>query len=77
MMTGMGQLAIEMQHSIKDVCSLNEQCFFGSTCSYKCNKYGLYGLSAFFFLVSIISLTCNLSIEFSWNPVIDSEVNFL
>jgi len=68
LMTGMGQLAIEMRHSIKDVCFLKEQCFFGSNFSYRCNKYGLYTTSALFFLASIGSLALNLYKEFTWQP---------
>ena len=70
LMAGMGQLAIEMRMSIRELLVLKEQCFFASHYSYNCNKMALYFITGAFFTTAVIYSVIGLVNMSKWNPFI-------
>ena len=52
-MGAMGQLAVELSESVKTLLKGKRNCFFCAQCSYRCKRYGVFGLCAVFLVVAL------------------------
>ena len=67
-MAGMGQLAVEMKQSVKNIYTYKDSCFFGAHCSNRCNLWSLYAITGTFLALSLSYFIASLVSILQWAP---------